>query len=100
MITHLSFALPTERLYETENLVAFYHPKPGYLLHIIILPKKVFPSLMDLGSDDLGLFGEVIEAVQILVKKFELENSGYRLIVNGGKYQEVSLLHFHLISEG
>jgi len=99
MITHLSFAIPTERLYETEKLIAFYHPKPSYLLHIIILPKKVFPSLMDLGEENMDLFSDVIKAVQILVRKCALEESGYRLIVNGGKYQEVPQLHFHLVSD-
>jgi diadenosine tetraphosphate (Ap4A) HIT family hydrolase len=33
------------------------------------------------------------------VSELELERAGYRLVVNGGKYQDVAQLHFHLISE-
>ena len=34
-----------------------------------------------------------------LVQDLELAERGYRLIVNGGAYQDVKQLHFHLISE-
>ena len=100
MITNLSFTIPGKRLYETENLVALHHPHPSYPTHLLILPKKVLPSLMDLNRDDQSLLGEVMEAVQILIKQYELEKTGYRLIVNGGKYQDMPQLHFHLISDG
>jgi len=37
--------------------------------------------------------------VKCLVKEFELDDGGYRLIVNGGAYQDFPQLHFHLISD-
>jgi diadenosine tetraphosphate (Ap4A) HIT family hydrolase len=36
---------------------------------------------------------------QSLVGDFALEACGYRLVTNGGRYQDVPQLHFHLISE-
>ena len=47
----------------------------------------------------MGLMNEVLLAAQAVICQLNLEESGYRLIVNGGAYQEVELLHFHLISE-
>lgn len=42
---------------------------------------------------------DLISVVHSLVEEFNLEQSGYRLIANGGKYQEFPILHFHLLSE-
>jgi diadenosine tetraphosphate (Ap4A) HIT family hydrolase len=36
--------------------------------------------------------------VSNLVGKYNLEEGGYRLVVNGGKNQDILLLHFHLIA--
>jgi diadenosine tetraphosphate (Ap4A) HIT family hydrolase len=36
--------------------------------------------------------------VQNLVEMLELQEQGFRLVVNGGHYQEFPQLHFHLIS--
>jgi diadenosine tetraphosphate (Ap4A) HIT family hydrolase len=35
---------------------------------------------------------------QVLIREFNLEQQGYRLIINGGKYQTFPHLHVHLIS--
>jgi diadenosine tetraphosphate (Ap4A) HIT family hydrolase len=42
---------------------------------------------------------EIIRAAQELIERFHLQEHGYRLIVNGGPYQEIPQLHFHLISD-
>ena len=95
----MSFALPVKRLYETETLMAFHHPRPSYALHILIVPKRQIGSLTDVSPEDTALLRELLEAAQHLIKTFQLEEEGYRLIVNGGAYQEVPLLHVHLISD-
>lgn len=46
---------------------------------------------------DTIFFADLIQAVQSLVQELNL-NNGYRLITNGGKYQDVPHLHFHLIA--
>jgi histidine triad (HIT) family protein len=99
VFAHMSFALPISRLRETERLLAFYHPRPVYPVHVLIVPKKTIPSLMALSRNDADLLVEIYETVHSLVAELALEEKGYRLIANGGPYQEVAQLHFHLISE-
>jgi histidine triad (HIT) family protein len=93
------FALPLDRLHETDTLVAFHHPLPSYPLHILIVPKRRYASLLEVRDDDLEFMRDVFETVAGLVRKFKLEARSYRLIVNGGGAQEAGVLHFHLISE-
>jgi histidine triad (HIT) family protein len=101
---HMSFALPVDRLVETPRLVAFRHPKPAYPVHILIVPKKDVRDLVDLSAWDegfvAGFSGDLLACVTRLVQELNLEAVGYRLIVNGGPYQEVPVLHFHLVSGG
>ena len=95
---HMSFAIPVKRLRETPTLLAFYHPNPGYPTHILLVPKKAVSSLTDLNPADTGFLTDLVSTVQELVTELNLEPAGYRLIVNGGSYQEIPQLHFHLVS--
>jgi histidine triad (HIT) family protein len=97
---NMSFALPVKRLYETETLIAFPHPRPSYALHILIVPKRAIGSFVELSSSETTFMQDLPDAVATLVRRFNLEPVGYRLITNGGAYQDVPLLHFHLVSDG
>lgn len=95
----MSFALPVDRLSETSTLLAFHHPTPSYPLHVLLVPKKPIATLTDLDpAADGDFLTDLYATVQKLVKQFNLAENGYRLIVNGGKYQDFPYLHFHLIS--
>ena len=96
MFEHMSFAIPVERLRETEVLMAFYHPKPAYPFHVLLMPKKAVTSLKELDPNDSAFLTDLYPTVQSLVDEFHL--SAYRLIVNGGDYQDFPQLHFHLVS--
>jgi diadenosine tetraphosphate (Ap4A) HIT family hydrolase len=96
---HMSFAIPVKRLRETSSLMAFYHPQPVYPFHILLTTKRSYTSLMDVPIEDTTFMREVLETVQSLVREYKLEESGYRLITNGGVNQEIPQLHFHLISD-
>jgi histidine triad (HIT) family protein len=94
---NMSFAIPVKRLRETETLLAFHHPKPSYPFHVLLVPKKAVASLKEFDGKDSAFLGDLYATVQSLVEEFHL--SAYRLIVNGGEYQDFPQLHFHLISE-
>jgi histidine triad (HIT) family protein len=94
---HMSFMIPVQRLRETGTLMAFHHPKPSYPFHVLLVPKRAVASLKEFDSHDSEFLLDLYSTVQIIVDEFQL--SAYRLIVNGGGYQDFPQLHFHLISE-
>ena len=98
MFAHMSFALPVNRLKETKTLIAFHHPRPSYPLHVLLVPKRAVADLSDLERVEGEFLTELFATVQDLVSELALDDVGYRLIVNGGPYQEVPQLHFHLVS--
>jgi diadenosine tetraphosphate (Ap4A) HIT family hydrolase len=96
MLNTIPFAIPIRRLRETSSLLAFYHPKPLHPFHVILIPREAVRSLPDLDPASPFL-SDLVTAVQSLVAEFHL--TAYRLIVNGGEYQEFPHLHFHLVSD-
>jgi histidine triad (HIT) family protein len=97
MFAHMNFVIPVKRLRETETLMAFHHPKPSYPFHVLLVPNRVVKTRMDFDSSDSAFLRDLYSSVQSLVEEFHL--TAYRLIVNGGEYQDFPQLHFHLISE-
>ncbi len=99
VFVHMSFALPVQRLRETSTLVAFYHPRPAHAVHILIVPRRAIAGLQALTPQDQDFLADLFRVVQELVSELGLEEPGYRLVVNGGKYQDIPQLHFHLIAD-
>ncbi len=99
LLTRMSFVIPAHKLRETSTLVAFNHPQPAYTIHILLVPKRAIPSLAELDpARDAAFLTDLFATVQSLIKELHLNESGFRLLVNGGEYQDFPYLHFHLIS--
>ncbi len=88
-----------KNLQENDDWVAFHHPQPAYSLHILILPKGGFAALSEVPEGQPALFTSLFKLVNDLIKAFDLETRGYRLITNGGPNQSIPQWHWHLISE-
>lgn len=90
-----SFLLPLKRIQESSEYVAFYHPKPTYDHHMVIVPKKPIPDLFVLGTyphHATALFC----AAQNIVADLHWKQGSYVLCANGGPRQDVPQVHFHL----
>lgn len=94
----MSSLLPVDKLRQTPALLAFYHPRPSYPVHILIVPRRPVDNLLALSPEDSDFLVELFDTVKSLVVELGLEPLGYRLIVNGGAYQDFPLLHLHLVS--
>jgi len=93
----LSGKTPIEKLYESDQVLAFYHTKPSYPVHIVIIPKKCILDLPSIKDEDLPIFHEIIQVARNLSQDLD-ESQGIRFITNIGKFQDTPHIHFHLIS--
>ena len=99
VFTHMSFAIPVKRLRETKTLIAFHHLQQSHSFHALLVAKRSFSSLLDIPHDATDFMRDLITTAQNLVREHHLESCGYRLIANGGAYQDIPHLHFHLIAD-
>ena len=98
VLGRFSFALPVERIYETDTLIAFDHPQPSHPVHILIVPKAKWRTIFDIPPDAAEFLLDLFEAVRHIVEERGLLKRAYRLVMNAGDYQDVDHLHFHLTS--
>ena len=93
--------LPTEILLENEHAIAFNDISPQAPIHILIIPKGRYIKYDDFinkaTKEEIFHFFHLINN---LVKNYDLEETGYRLITNAGENgnQEVPHFHFHLLA--
>lgn len=87
-------------VYEDDEIIAFKDINPQAPIHILVIPKKHIESIIDLTDEDEMLVGKMYTAVRKIAKKLNIEESGFRLIVNCGidAGQEVPHLHFHILA--
>jgi len=91
-----SSLLPVERVMETDRVIAFWHPKPYWEEHLLIVPKKALKNLSTMQSDDFVYIEEMFKVAQKIVKEKAWEADEYTVVMNGGSRQQVAQLHFHL----
>lgn len=92
---HWSFLLPLKRIQESPEYVAFYHPKPAYEHHMLIVPKKQIPNLFVLGKYP-RYAAALLAAAQDIVADLHWKAGNYILCANGGPRQDIPQVHFHL----
>ena len=88
----------SEIVYENKNVVAFKDLNPKAKIHILIVPKKHYETILDL--DEKEIMEDMLTAVKEIAKEYKIEEDGFRLINNCKEYggQEVMHLHFHLLA--
>ncbi len=86
---------PAAVRYEDDDVLAFDNINPASEIHILIIPKKHTETFMDI--DDPNILIPMQKAAQIIIESKNLKD-GYKLVFNGGKYQAVPHLHWHLLA--
>ena len=95
----VSGKLPTDIVYQDEEVIAFRDIEPQAPVHLIIIPRRHIPSLVQLSQADLSLVGHMVDIANQLAKREGVAESGYRLVINCGDEggQLVPHLHMHLL---
>lgn len=91
--------LPSQKVYEDENVIAFRDINPKAPIHVLIVPKKHIEDLNSATEEERELLGELLLAAPKIAEKEGIAEKGYRLIINTGKHggQLVPHLHIHLL---
>ena len=91
--------IPSEKVYEDDQVTAFRDINPVAPTHILIIPNKHIASINELTSDDEALVGHLFTTARDLATQEGISESGYRLIINVGPDggQVIYHLHLHLI---
>jgi histidine triad (HIT) family protein len=91
--------IPSKAVYEDDQAFAFQDIHPQAPIHILLISKKHFDSILSVDDKDLPVLAHLMKLVPKLAKKHSLAETGFRTVVNTGLQggQTVSHLHLHLI---
>jgi histidine triad (HIT) family protein len=91
--------IPAKFAYEDNLAVAIYDINPQAPVHILIIPKKHIPTILDFKKDDKDLIYHVYEVISKIAKKEKIDNDGFRVVANCNSFggQTVFHIHFHLL---
>lgn len=86
-------------VYEDDQCVAFTDINPQAPVHLLIVPRRHIPTLLDLGEEDREWVGHLFLVANRLAQEKKIHESGFRTVFNckndGG--QLVYHLHLHLL---
>ena len=92
--------IPSNKVYEDDEILAFKDINPAAPIHVLVIPKKHIKSLADMKDGDEEIIAKIYSVINKIAEKQGFKEKGYRVIVNCGKDggQEVEHLHFHLLA--
>lgn len=94
--------IPSDKVYEDDELYAFRDISPQAPTHILLIPKEHrLQSAREISSGDGALLERMFIAATHIAKEQGLEK-GYRLVTNSGEDagQTVFHLHMHILGGG
>ena len=90
--------IPSKKVHEDDELLAFHDIHPWAPVHILIIPKQHIVSMADIGDEHARLLGRMMALSPRLMRDLGVTN-GYRHVINTGRdgHQEVMHLHLHVM---
>jgi histidine triad (HIT) family protein len=95
--------IPSDRVYEDEEFIAFRDIAPAAAVHVLLIPRGEPPtSLVGLAAEDAGWAGRMLVAASRVAARLGLDEGGYRVVVNSGRDagQVVPHIHAHILGGG
>ncbi len=91
--------IPSTKVFEDKDLLAFEDISPAAPVHILIIPKIHLDSIRQAGEENKELIGRIHLAANRIAEERGLAEGGYRIVNNCGADggQTVAHLHFHLL---
>jgi histidine triad (HIT) family protein len=91
--------IPADIVYEDEHCLAFKDIHPQAPTHVLVVPKKEIPRLVDATSEDKALLGHLLLAVGKIARQLGVEDAFRVAIANGADAgQTVFHLHVHILA--
>lgn len=90
--------LPSRKVYEDEDILAFHDIRPLAPVHFLIIPKVHVVNLYDADMKHQDVLGKILGMAGQLAREQGLDD-GFRTVINNGRIggQEVYHLHLHVL---
>ncbi len=87
--------IPAKIVYEDDLCLAFHDVNPQAPIHVLLIPKKEIPRLVDASAEDAALLGHLMLTANKIAQQLGV-GEAFRLAVNNGADAGQSVFHLHL----
>lgn len=87
--------IPASKIYEDEHCIAINDISPRAPIHILVIPRKAIPRLVDASAEDKALMGHLMWVAGEIARQKGISDA-FRLVVNNGKGAGQTVFHLHL----
>lgn len=90
---------PAKKLYQDDDVIAFYDINPQAPLHVLVIPRKHINNLLDVNDRDALVLSKLIMVATDIAKKQGVAETGFRIVINTNRNagQSIDHLHIHLL---
>ena len=86
--------IPSDKLYEDDQVLVFRDIAPTAPLHILVIPKKHISGPSAVAEEDEQLIGKMMRVGNQVAKEEGIEN--FRLVFNNGADADQTVFHIHM----
>ncbi len=86
--------IPSDRVYEDDQCIAFRDINPAAKTHILVIPRKPLAQLDEMTAADESLVGHLMRVATLVAKADGL--SDFRVVVNNGAGAGQTVFHLHV----
>ena len=88
--------IPSQKIYEDDDVFAFKDLNAQAPLHVLIIPKKHIPTINALETNDADVVGKLYLAAKKIAADKGYADDGYRVVMNCGESAGQTVFHIHL----
>jgi len=88
--------IPSRKVYEDEEVLAFHDVNPQAPVHVLVIPKKHIAKVSDMDGEDEPLLGKLVHVSKKVADDLGILEDGFRLVINNGKKANQTVFHIHL----
>jgi histidine triad (HIT) family protein len=88
--------IPSSKVYENGEVVAFDDIHPMAPLHVIIIPRKHIPTLLDVTATNISTLSSMIAAAKEVARIKSIDKRGFRIVINCNEEGGQVIFHLHM----
>lgn len=93
VVKHLGSLLPLRKVVDNRDIIVFHHPVPSSSVHLLAMLKTQVPDVRSITPKQLDL---ILDTAREAVRRMNISAPHVHVMTNGGRFQEVKQMHFHI----
>jgi len=88
--------LPSNKVYEDDDVFAFEDINPNAPVHVLVVPKKHISDMLAATPEDETLLGRLLLRANDIARTLGVDKTGFRYVLNTGEDSRRTIFHIHL----